>query len=162
MGNVYFIFSYIFRVCLDTYIFKNAGAKQVSQCVTFRTRGILQNKKNLCEEAKVIVKIETVFFIFLNLIPGTVSRSTPQMLCCFHHRKSCKKYFFHLLNLFKLISKLLAELYLSNSKSKIYAKTIHSIEEIIPANISYYKKFHLNIAALHKLLSVIYWLPKID
>ena len=32
-------------------------------CGTFYTKGILQNKKNVCVEAKVIVKIDVVFFI---------------------------------------------------------------------------------------------------
>ena len=40
-------------------------------------------------------------------------------------------------------------------------KTTHSIEEIIPANISYCLKFDLNITELDESLPIMYWLPKI-
>ena len=58
------------------------------------------------------------------------------------------------------ISKLLAELDLSNSKSKTYSKAAHSIEETIQANISYCKKFDLNITELDQWLTIMHWLPK--
>ena len=57
-------------------------------------------------------------------------------------------------------SKLLAELNLSNSKSKTYSKATHSTEEIIRPNISC-KRFDLNIKELDKSLPIMYWLPKI-
>ena len=44
-----------------------------------------------------------------------------------------------------------AEAGLSNSKSKTYAKDIHSFEEIIIL-----KKFHLNIKESDKILLIIY------
>ena len=59
------------------------------------------------------------------------------------------------------ISKLLAELGLSNPRSKTYSKATHSIKEIIQAKISYCKKFDLNIKELDKLLPIMYLLPKI-
>ena len=59
------------------------------------------------------------------------------------------------------ISKLLAELGLSNPKSKTYLKATHSIEEIIQAKISCCKKFDLNIKELDKLIPIMYLLPKI-
>ena len=58
-------------------------------------------------------------------------------------------------------SKLLAELNLSNSKSKTYSKATHSTEEIIQPNIRSCKKFDLNIKELDKSLPIMYWLPKI-
>ena len=63
----------------------------------------------------------------------------------------CKKYY---------ISKLLAEIGLSNPKSKTYSKATHSIREIIEANINYRKKFGLNIKEIDKSLPIMYWLPK--
>ena len=57
------------------------------------------------------------------------------------------------------ISKLLAELGLSNSKSKTNLKAAHSIEEIIPANTTYCYKFDLNITELDELLPIMYCLP---
>ena len=59
------------------------------------------------------------------------------------------------------ISKLLAEINLSNSKSKTYSKATHSIQETIQANIRSCKKFDLNNTELDKLLSIMYWSPKI-
>ena len=59
------------------------------------------------------------------------------------------------------ISRLLGELDLTNSKSKIYSKATHSIEKIIQANISYCKTFDMNIKELDKSLPITYWLPKI-
>ena len=58
-----------------------------------------------------------------------------------------------------LISKLLAEVGRSNSKSKTYSKGTYSIEEIIQANVNYCTKFDLNITELDKRLLTIYWLP---
>ena len=58
------------------------------------------------------------------------------------------------------MSKLLAEADLSNSKSKIYLKATHSINEIIQRNINYCKRFDLDIAELDKSLPIMYWLPK--
>ena len=43
------------------------------------------------------------------------------------------------------ISKLLAEVGLSNSKSKTYSEVAHSIDEIVAANINYCQKFDLKI-----------------
>ena len=56
LGNVYFIFSYVFSY---------GGTKQVSQMNMshFSHEGHPQNKKNVCEKAKAIVKVEAVFFI---------------------------------------------------------------------------------------------------
>ena len=39
-------------------------------------------------------------------------------------------------------------------------KATHSIEEIIQGNISYCKRFDLNITELDKSLPIMYWLPK--
>ena len=91
--------------------------------------------------------------MFLNLITEILSTSTPQIICCCYHRQSCKKFCFHLQNIF---SKLSAELDLSNSKSKTHSKATHSIEEIIQGNISYCKKFELNITELNKSLPIMY------
>ena len=55
----------------------------------------------------------------------------------------------------------LAQLDLSNSKSKICSKGTHSIEEIIQTKIRNGKNFDLNITELDKLLRNMYWLPKI-
>ena len=57
------------------------------------------------------------------------------------------------------ISKLLAEIDLSNSKSKTYSKATHSIKVIIQPNIRSCKKFDLNIIKLDKSLPIMYWLP---
>ena len=97
------------------------------------------------------------FSLFLNLIIEILSRSTPQIFCCCYHRKKnfafvCKIYY---------ISKLLAEINLSNWKFKTYSKATHSIEETIQANIRSCKRFDLNNTELDKLLSIMYWLPKI-
>ena len=56
LGNVYFIFPYVFR-----YV----GTKQVSQMnmCHFSHEGHSPKYKNVCEEAEAIVKIEAVFFI---------------------------------------------------------------------------------------------------
>ena len=59
------------------------------------------------------------------------------------------------------ISKLLAELGLSSSKSKTNSKATHSIEEIIAANIRYCWKLDLNVTELDESLPIMYWLPKI-
>ena len=91
--------------------------------------------------------------MFLNLITEILSTSTPQIICCCYHRQSCQKFCFHLQNIF---SKLSAELDLSNSKSKTHSKATHSIEEIIQGNISYRKKFDLNITELNKSLPIMY------
>ena len=93
------------------------------------------------------------FSLFLNLITEILSTSTPQIICCCYHRQSCKKFCFHQQNIF---SKLSAELDLSNSKSKTHSKATHSIEEIIQGNISYCKKFDLNITELNKSLPIMY------
>ena len=58
------------------------------------------------------------------------------------------------------ISKLLAEVGLSNSKS--YSKATHSIEEIVLAKINYCKKFDLSIKEIDRLLPIIYWLPNMQ
>ena len=57
----------------------------------------------------------------------------------------CKKYY---------ISKLLAEVDLSNSKSKTYSEATHSIDEIIQANINYCKKFDPYITEVDKTLPI--------
>ena len=59
------------------------------------------------------------------------------------------------------ISKLVAELGLSSSKSKTNSKATHSIEEIIAANIRYCWKLDLNVTELDESLPIMYWLPKI-
>ena len=100
------------------------------------------------------------FSLFLNLITDILSRSTPQMFGCCYHRQSCKNFAF--ICKIYYISKLLAELDLSNSKSKTYLKVTHSIEEIIQPNIRNSKNFDLNITELDKLLPIMYWLPKIQ
>ena len=56
------------------------------------------------------------------------------------------------------ISTLLAEVYLSNLKSKTYSKATHSIEVIIQANIT--KKIELNIAGPYNTPAITYWLHK--
>ena len=99
------------------------------------------------------------FSLFLNLIIEILSKSTPQIFCCCYHRQSCKKIAF--ICKIYYISKLLAEINLSNSKSTTYSKATHSIEEIIQPNIRSCKKFDLNITQLDKLLPIMYWLPKI-
>ena len=96
--------------------------------------------------------------MFLNLITEILFASTPQIICCCYHRQSCKKFCFHLQSIF---SKLSAELDLSNSKSKTHSKSTHSIEEIVQGNISYCKKFNLNITELNKSLPIMYRLPNI-
>ena len=58
------------------------------------------------------------------------------------------------------ISKLLAEVGLSNSKSKTYSEVAHSIDEIVAANINYCQKFDLKILKLDNILPIMYWLPK--
>ena len=92
--------------------------------------------------------------MFLNLITEILSRSTPQVFCCCYHRQSCKSKIYY-------IFKLLAELGLTNSKSKKYSKAANSIEEIIQTKIYYCKKFDLKITELDKLLPIMHWLPKI-
>ena len=102
------------------------------------------------------VKIEdSCFSLFSNMITDILSRITPQMLCCCYHRQSCKKFPF--ICKIYYITQLLAELQLSNSKSKICLKATHSIEKIIQPNIGSCKKSDLNIT----LLPIMYWLPKI-
>ena len=59
----------------------------------------------------------------------------------------CNKYY---------ISKVLAEIDLSYSKSKAYSKVTHSIEETIQANINHCKNFDLNIIELDKSLPILY------
>ena len=81
------------------------------------------------------------------------------MFCCCYHSQSCKKKFAFICKI-HYISKLLVEVGLSNSKSKTYSKATHSIEEIIQGNISYCKRFDLNITELDKSLPIMYWLPK--
>ena len=58
------------------------------------------------------------------------------------------------------MSKFLAEINLSNSKSKAYLKSTLSIEEKIQPNIRSCKKFELNIAELDKSLAIMYCFPK--
>ena len=58
------------------------------------------------------------------------------------------------------ISKLLAEVGLSNSKSKTYSEVAHSIDKIVAANINYCQKFDLKILKLDNILPIMYWLPK--
>ena len=99
------------------------------------------------------------FSLFLNLIIEILSKSTPQIFCCRYHRQSCKKIAF--ICKIYYISKLLAEINLSNSKSTTYSKATHSIEEIIQPNIRSCKKFDLNITQLDKLFPIMYWLPEI-
>ena len=99
------------------------------------------------------------FSLFLNLIIEILSKSTPQIFCCCYHRQSCKKIAF--ICKIYYISKLLAEINLSNSKSTTYSKATHSIEEIIQPNIRSCKKFDLNITQLDKLFPIMYWLPEI-
>ena len=53
LGNVYFIFSYVFR--------DKTGLS--NEYVLLFTRGAFPKIKNVCEEAKAIVKIEAVLFI---------------------------------------------------------------------------------------------------
>ena len=92
--------------------------------------GILKNKKNVYEEGKKIVKTEAVFSLSLNQITK---------ILCFAV-VTIYKYGNKLTVISKIYctSKLLAELGLSNSKSKTNSEATHSIEEIIPANISYF------------------------
>ena len=97
--------------------------------------------------------------MFLNKVIEILSRSTPQMFCFCYHRKTANK--LTVISKLYCISKLLAELGLSNSKSKTNSKATHCIEEIIPANISYCWRFDLNITELDESLPIIYWLPKI-
>ena len=54
-------------------MFSGFGTKQVSQL-------------NMCHLWQVLVKTETIFFIFLNLITGIIYRSTPQTFCCCNHK----------------------------------------------------------------------------
>ena len=95
--------------------------------------------------------------MFLNQITEILSRSVPQMFCCCYHRQICEQ-----INCtIYYISKLLAELGLSNSKSKTNSKATHSIKQIIPPNISYCLKFDINVTELGQSLQIMYWLPKI-
>ena len=95
-------------------------------CITL---GISKNKKNVYEEGKKIVKTEAVFSLSLNQITKILYFAVVTIY----------KYANKLTVITKIycISKLLAELGLSNSKSKTNSKVTHFIEEIIPANISY-------------------------
>ena len=79
------------------------GAKQISQVNMrhFSFEGY-SLKKNVCGEAKVIVKIDVYFPLFLNLIIEILPRSTPQIFCCCYHRQSCKKFCCHLQNILHL------------------------------------------------------------
>ena len=64
-----------------------------------------------------------------------ICRRTSQTFCCNCGQTFiCKKFY---------ISKLLAEVGLSNSKSKKYSKPAHSIEKIIQTNINYFKNLLL-------------------
>ena len=98
------------------------------------------------------------FSLFLNLIIEILSRSTPQ-ICYIDIDKAAKNFTF--ICKIYYISKLLAEINLSNSKSKTYSKATHSIQETIQANIRSCKRFDLNNTELDQLLSIMYWLPKI-
>ena len=95
LGNVYFVFSYVFRY---------SGTKQVSQIkgVTFHTRCIHKKKKNVYEEVKVIVKIEAVFSLSLNQITEILSRRIPQMFCYCYHRQIYKQINCHQQNILHL------------------------------------------------------------
>ena len=73
--------------------------------------------------------------------------------------KAAKKFIF--IRKIYYISILLAQFDFSNSESKTYFKAAHSIKEMIQANLSYYKKFEMNITDLDKLSPIMYRLPKI-
>ena len=116
-------------------------------CITL---GISKNKKNVYEEGKKIVKTEAVFSLSLNQITKILYFAVVTIY----------KYANKLTVITKIycISKLLAELGLSNSKSKTNSEATHSIEEIIPANISYCLNFNLNITELDESLPIIYYI----
>ena len=99
------------------------------------------------------------FSLFLNLIIETYLEALHKYFAAVTIDKAVKNFAF----IWKIyyISKLLAEINLSNSKSKTYSKATHSIEEIIQPNIRSCKKFDLNITELDKSLPIMYWLPKI-
>ena len=94
----------------------------------FSHEGHSPKQKNVCEEAKAIVKIEAVFFIIFKLryrdlealhkyfVVVTIVKAAKNFAFI------CKIYY---------ISKLLVEAGLSNSKSKTHSKATHSLEEII-------------------------------
>ena len=73
------------------------------------------------------------FSSFLNLILETLFRSTTQIFFCVTIDKAVKNFAF--ISKIYYISKLLAEINLSNSKSKTYSKATNSIKEIIQPNI---------------------------
>ena len=98
------------------------------------------------------------FSLFLNLIIEILSRSTPQ-ICYIDIDKAAKNFTF--ICKIYYISKLLAEINLSDSKSKTCSKAIHSIEEIIQPSIRSCKTSDLNITELDQSLPITYWLPKI-
>ena len=83
LRNVYFVFS-CFQVFWDKTGLSN-------EYVSLFTRGVFPKMKNVYEEAKLIVKIEVVFSLFLNQITETLFRSTPQMFCCCYHRQICEQ-----------------------------------------------------------------------
>ena len=107
---------------LGQLCFRYVGTKQVSQIpMRHFSHGIPQNKKNVCEEAKVIAKIEAVFFIlFKPDYRDLIQKHSANILLLLPWTKLQKNFAF--ICKIYYISKLLAELYLSNSKSKTYAK----------------------------------------
>ena len=122
LGNVYFVF-FVF-LCFQVSWDKVGLANEYASLWVFP-----KIKKNVYEEGKKIVKTEAVFSLSLNQITK---------ILCFAV-VTIYKYGNKLTVISKIycISKLLAELGLSNSKSKTNSEATHSIEEIIPANISY-------------------------
>ena len=83
----------------------------------------------------MIVKIETTFFIFLKPdYRDLIQKHSTNVLLLLPDKSANKLTVIGKIN---YISKPLAELGLSNSKSKTNSKATHSIKEIISANISY-------------------------
>ena len=99
------------------------------------------------------------FSLFLNQIKEILVEALHKCFAVITIEKSANK--LTVISKIYYISKPLAELGLSNSKSKTNSKGTHSIEEIIPAHISYCWKFDLNITELVESLLIMYLLPKI-
>ena len=115
-----------FSICFQAFWDKTGLSNKFASLFT---RGVFSKIKNVYEEAKVIIEIviviEVVFFIVFK----------PDYRDLIQKHKTANK--LTVISKVYYISKLLAELGLSNSNCKTNSKATHFIEEIIPPNISY-------------------------
>ena len=163
--SVYVIWIFLLRCCHVLDCFSNWGIYISFFHIFSDILGLNRSLRwicviYVCGEAKVIVKINAVLF-FIVFKPDYRDLIYVDYKCfvVVTIDKAAKNFAF--ICKIYCISKLLAELDLSNSKSKTYSKATHSIEEIIQTNMRNSKNFDLNIPKLDKSLPIMYCLPKI-